>query len=298
MADLLRPCLPYYSLMFSGYLFVPNPKRILVVGLGAGAVSRLSGHYFPEAQIDSIELDPEVVDVAKRFFGFEEGGNQRVITRDARVQVNVLRKQGVEYDIIILDAFTGGTVPYHLMTKEFFQECREILAPDGALVANLRVDWLIYEYQRRTLASVFPEQYPFGGDTGSEIIVALPSKRSITEQQLLATAKTLQQQRKFSFNLPAVAGQFNMGPGFSREGMVFSDDYVPANLLKRQLEGPFAGYRRPLPAFDRVAVWFRNHRIPILILTIVLVSVYVFFRLRLVGASRNTRRGENPQNRN
>ncbi len=296
IADPLRPCLPYYSLMFSGYLFVPEPERVLVVGLGAGAVSRLSGHYFPEAQIDSIELDPAVVDAAKTFFGFEEGGNQRVITRDARVQIKVFRKDNVKYDIVMLDAFTGGTIPYHLMTKEFFQECRDILAPDGALVANLRIDWLIYQYQRRTLASVFPGQYAFGGASGSEIVVALPSEKRITGEQLVEAATSLQEQRKLSFDVISVAKQYDMGPGFSSEGMIFTDAHVPANILKRQLEGPFAGYERPLPAFERVARWFRDRRIPIVVLAIVLISVYAFFRLRLVRASGNTRPGENPHN--
>jgi spermidine synthase len=286
MADLLRPCLPYYSLMFSGCLFAPEPKRILVVGLGAGVVSRLSGHYFPEAQIDSIELDPAVVDVAKTFFGFEEGGNQRVITRDARVQIKVFCKENVKYDIVMLDAFTGGTVPYHLMTKEFFQECRDILAPDGALVANLRIDWLIYQYQRRTLASVFPEQYPFGGASGSEIVVALPSERRITKGQLVEVATALQEEREFSFNVISVAKQYDMGPGFPRKGMVFSDDYVPANLLKRQLEGPFAGYARPMSAYDRMASWLRSHRIPVVSAALVLIVAYAFLRIRLARGLR------------
>lgn len=286
MAAPLRPCLPYYSLMFSGYLFVPEPKRVLVVGLGAGAVSRLSGHYFPEAQIDSIELDPAVVDVAKTFFGFEEGGNQRVITRDARVQIKVFRKENVKYDIVMLDAFTGGTVPYHLMTKEFFQECRDLLAPDGALVANLRIDWLIYQYQRRTLASVFSEQYAFGGASGSEIVVALPSERRITKDQLVEAATVLQEKHKFSFNIVSVAKQFDMGPGFPRKGMVFSDDYVPANLLKRQLRGPFAGYTRPMSAYERMANWLRSHRIPVMSAALTLIVAYTFLRIRLARVSR------------
>lgn len=285
MADPLRPCLLYYPLMFAGYLFVPKPERVLVVGLGGGVVSRLSAHYFPEAQIDSIELDPDVVDVAKRFFGFREGRRQRVFARDARVQIKVFRSRHVTYDIIMLDAFRGGYVPEHLMTKEFFQECRDILSPNGALVANLRLDWKIYPYQRRTLATVFAEQYPFGGASGSEIVVALPSKRQVTKDQLLAAATTLQEQRKFSFSLRDVAADFDIGPGFPREGLVFTDGHVPANILKEQLDAPLARYSPPVSRFDRVSGWLRSHRLAVISLALLFVIVVCVFR-RLGGYGR------------
>jgi len=273
VADPLRPCLPYYPLMFAGYLFTAKPERVLVVGLGAGVVSRLSAHYFPEAKVDSIELDPAVVEVAKRFFAFEEGERQRVFIRDARVQIKVLRHQHAIYDIIMLDAFRGGFVPYSLMTREFFRECRDILSPDGALVVNLKPDWVIYEYQRRTLASVFPEQYAFGGDSGSQMVVALPSEKQMTKEQLLTVATTLQEQRKFSFSLPRVVTQFDMGPTYSPKGMIFTDGHVPANILKRQLEGPSASYSPPAPAFGRLADWLRNNRLPVIFLALVLIVV-------------------------
>jgi len=243
------------------------------VGLGGGIVSRLSAHYFPETHVDSVELDPAVLEVAKKFFGFQEGPRQRVFARDARVQIKVFRSQGVVYDIIMLDAFSGGYIPEHLITKEFYQECRDILSPEGAIVVNLRLDWVIYQYQRRTLTAVLAEQYPFGGASGSEIVVALPSKRKLTKDNLLASARNLQQERKFSFNLPDVASQFDMGPGFPRQGLIFTDGHVPANILKQQLEGHFAHYKPPVPAFDSIAAWLKSHRLPVIFLALVFIVV-------------------------
>lgn len=291
MADTLRPCLPYYRLMFAGYLFVPKPERILVVGLGGGVISHLSAHYFPETHVDTVELDPAVVEVAKKFFGFQEGPRNRVFARDARVQIRVFRNQGVVYDIIMLDAFSGGYIPEHLITKEFYEECRDILSPEGALVVNLRLDWVIYQYQRRTLAAVFAEQYPFGGASGSEVVVALPSKRNFTKDKLVASARSLQEERKFSFNLPDIASQFDMGPGFHREGLIFTDGHVPANILKQQLEDPFDSYKPPARPFDRVAAWLKSHRLPVISLALVfIVAVYALHRRK--SSSASWRRGE------
>jgi len=288
VGDPLRLCLPYYPLMFAGYLFVPKPQRVLVVGLGGGVVSRLSAHYFPEAQVDSIELDPDVVQVAKKFFGFEEGEKQRVFVRDARVQVRVFRSEQAIYDIIMLDAFRGGFVPYHLTTKEFFQECRDILSPDGAFVVNLKPNWIIYQYQRRTLASVFSQQYPFGGAADAEVVVALPSPRETTRDQLLVAATALQERRKFSFRLRDVASQYNIGPVFSEKGAIFTDDHVPANILKRQLEDSHTDYVLPAPAFERLAAWLRANRIPIISLAV--VSVLVAATLRRARRARSLRK--------
>jgi len=284
MSDPLRPCLPYYPLMFAGYLFVPEPRRILIVGLGAGVLSRWSAHYFPEATVDSIELDPDVVEVAKKFFGFEQRERQRVFIRDARVQIKIFLRQQTKYDVIMLDAFSGGYIPFQLTTKEFFQECRDILSPQGALVVNLKPGWVIYQYQRRTLATVFPEQYPFGGASGSEVVVALPSKKGITKENLLVAAERPQEERKFSFSLNEVVSQFDIGPGFRAKGDIFTDNHVPANILRQQMENPYGTYKPPQPPFVRIAAWFKAHRLPVISVALVLIIVAIV--LRRTGRTR------------
>jgi spermidine synthase len=284
ISDPLRPCLPYYPLMFAGYLFVPEPRRILIVGLGAGVLSQWSAHYFPDATVDSIELDPEVVEVARKFFAFEEGEKQRVFIRDARVQIKVFRDQRTKYNVIMLDAFRGGYVPPHLATTEFFEECRDILSPEGDLVVNLKPGWIIYQFQRRTLATVFPDHYPFGGASGSEVIVALPSKKGISKESLLAAANQLQEKRKFAFRVADVVSEFDTGPGFAAIGDIFTDNHVPANILRQQMENPHGIHTPPGAAFARVAAWLKAHRLPII--SVSLILIIATFVLRVTRRSR------------
>src|SRR5688572_6318244 len=73
---------PYARGMFGSYLYQPNPRRALIVGLGGGAMVRFLTHYEPQVQIDAVEIDPAVVRIAGEYFGVRTGGNVRVHTAD------------------------------------------------------------------------------------------------------------------------------------------------------------------------------------------------------------------------
>ena len=236
MVDIAQPLrlgMRYYRLMFAGFLFVPEPKRVLMVGLGGGTVSRVVAHYFPEAQVDSVEIDPEVVKIAKNYFLFREGGNIKVFIRDGRVHIKSLVRRKAKYDIIMLDAFRGGYIPYHLTTKEFLQECRNILAPGGVVVGNLWDTSRLYEYQRRTFATVFESHHAFGGG-GNKILVAIPRKVKVSKKELSERAEELQKQRKFSFLMKSVVDEFDSRIDYRTRGELLVDGLAPVNILRSQ----------------------------------------------------------------
>ena len=232
-AEPLRLVMYYSRLMYAGLLFTPEPKRVLVVGLGGGTLSRVTAHYFPEADVDSIELDPEVAKLAKKYFLFRETQHVRLFVRDGRVHVKSLTRGNTKYDIIMLDAFRGGYIPYHLTTKEFLEECRSILSPNGVVVANLRPGFLLYEYQRRTFAKVFKSQYAFGGGS-NKILVACFEKTSLTEQELKERAAKLQERHDFSFDMKSIASEYDPEIDYPTAGEILVDGYAPANILRTQ----------------------------------------------------------------
>ncbi len=106
------------------------PKKVLVWGLGAGVFARS----LAEAGVDVtvIEIDPMSQKVANEYFGLPP--QVKVIIGDARTETLNLHDK---YDVIVLDAFSGDTPPFHLLTREAFEGLRERLAPGGLVVANI-----------------------------------------------------------------------------------------------------------------------------------------------------------------
>lgn len=132
---------PYARGMFASYLYQPQPRRVLIVGLGGGAMVHFLTHHEPQAQIDAIEIDPAVVRLADQYFGVRSGGNVQVHTADA---VAFVESTAERYDLILMDAFlrpSGGTdatgVPAQLKTLAFLNRLKQTLAPGGVVAFNV-----------------------------------------------------------------------------------------------------------------------------------------------------------------
>lgn len=109
-----------------------TPRRMLIWGLGAGVFARAMAEAGVEVTV--IEIDPMSEKVAREHFGLPS--SVKVIIGDARTETVLLQKRSETYDVIVLDAFSGDTPPFHLLTQEAFQTLRD-LAPNGLIVANI-----------------------------------------------------------------------------------------------------------------------------------------------------------------
>ncbi len=134
---------PYTSgTLYSTMLHLPfvlnrDIRTVLVIGGGGGVVPMIFREHYAERgiRIDAVEIDPEVVRVAREFFGLVEDEQLRVHVRDGRMFVH---NADDRYDLIILDAYTaGGRIPFHLTTREFIAECGDLLTDDGLLLMNV-----------------------------------------------------------------------------------------------------------------------------------------------------------------
>lgn len=123
----------YTDVLHLATIWVPKPKKALVVGLGGGVLPM----QFAEAYgctVDVFEIDEDVESAAREYFRLA-GDRIRVSIGDGR---QLVRRSSEKYDVIILDAYSsGGQIPFHLLTKEFISEVREKLAPGGVLMANV-----------------------------------------------------------------------------------------------------------------------------------------------------------------
>jgi len=145
----------YSLLIMHSVIFVQDPKDILVVGCGGGIVPSQFNYYFPDANIDVVEIDPEVVNTAKRFFYFKDSGKIQVYIGDAYTVLSEMKKK--KYDIIILDAFTHRYVPFHLMSKEFFHYVLNLSRDNSVIVSNASHAHPSFNSHINTIRSVLGE---------------------------------------------------------------------------------------------------------------------------------------------
>jgi len=106
------------------------PKTVLVWGLGAGVYARAMAE--AGSQVTVIEIDPMSERVAREYFGLPP--SVKVIIGDARTETSRLTEK---YDVIVLDAFSGDSPPFHLLTREAFADLKKRLAANGLVVANI-----------------------------------------------------------------------------------------------------------------------------------------------------------------
>ena len=110
--------------------------RVLVVGGGGFAVPKHARELRPDARIDVVEIDAKVIEAARRWF-FADDAGARVICGDGFDFVRGAALRGEKYDFIALDAFTGEEPVASLASSEAARAYAALLAPGGALAANV-----------------------------------------------------------------------------------------------------------------------------------------------------------------
>jgi MFS family permease len=133
----------------------PPVQRMAVVGLAAGTIPKQFTGVFGPIAIDGIEIDPAVVAAGRDYFAMNEP-NLNVIVGDGRYELN--RLQG-PYDLVTVDAYKVPYIPWHLTTRQFFEEVRDRLDEDGVVAVNVGRaprDRRLVEAMTATMATVFP----------------------------------------------------------------------------------------------------------------------------------------------
>jgi spermidine synthase len=218
--------LRYAQVMSVAAIYPEAPRKILMLGLGGGSISTYLGRFLPEAAITTVEIDPGVITAAKSYFGLRETERLRYRAGDGRV---VLNRSSELYDLILLDAYRGGYVPFHLLTREFYTLVKQRLAPGGAAAFNVHDGSKLYASTIRTLGEVFPalDLYP----TGIGEVIAVASATALDKQTLALRAAQLQERHGFRFPLPQLLQRRMDNPqGQAANGDLITDDFAPADV--------------------------------------------------------------------
>ncbi|TMB46891.1 MAG: methyltransferase domain-containing protein [Chloroflexi bacterium] len=137
----------------------PRPKDVAILGLAGGTSARqYTAAYGPGVQITGVEIDPDILTVARKYFHLDEP-NVHAVAGDARYWVDT---QAGQYDVVVMDAYRQPYIPFHLTTREFFSEVRDHLRPGGVAVVNAgrtATDYRLVDAIASTMAAVYPSVF-------------------------------------------------------------------------------------------------------------------------------------------
>ncbi|MCZ6641213.1 MAG: fused MFS/spermidine synthase [Gammaproteobacteria bacterium] len=231
--DPQRMVFTYSKMMMAALLFQPNPKSILVIGLGGGTVPTALAQLLPDAKINVVEIDPAVVKAAEDFFDFRETENISVIVSDGRVYAKRAIGRKEHYDLIMLDAFNGDYIPEHLMTREFLQETKQLMNPGAVLVANTFSISELYHHESTTYTAVFGGFINLKSAFSSNRVIITTPDGTPRVDNLKERAEALDTRlRPFDVKLSGYIDNFYKKPDWNTVARILTDQFSPANLLQ------------------------------------------------------------------
>ncbi len=187
--------------------------------------------YYSDMDIVSVEMDPVVVEVAEKFFDFSGSPSNRVVVMDGR---RFLQRSDQKFDLIFLDAYYGGYIPFHLLTQEFFNLVKSRLTENGVVVSNTWRTQELYRRESATWAAAFGHfDSILGRRSINRVVIATKSGRHYPLEELTGRMRATQKEKGFEeINLVELASDtLEPNPSWPENVPLLTDDYAPVNLL-------------------------------------------------------------------
>lgn len=225
-----EPALSYPRYAIAPLLF-GRPDSALILGLGGGTTGRYLQRGLPELELDFVEIDRAMAELARDYMGFEQSGRVRLHLGDAR---RFLADSERRWDLVFCDTYLGLSVPFHLTTVEFFRLVRSRLDEGGVVAVNVAapIDQPFTAALVATLRRVFPQLYAFDvPGVGNVVLVATLEEERLSEAELLERAKRLGAELPFDPTLEEVARRRVETEDLDARDLVLRDDHAPVDRL-------------------------------------------------------------------
>jgi spermidine synthase len=220
----------YTQFMTAGLMYAAATRNILEIGFGGGRTSWYLHRFLPQATVLSVELDPVVLELARKYFGIKDEPGFGVTNEDGRI---FLSRSQEKYDIILIDAYRGPFVPFHLLTKEFYALVKAHLAEGGVVVQNIEPSTMLFDSAVKTIGAVF-SQLDFYPADGNIVTVAYDFARPI--EQLSATASERDKTLNLKYPLAAMLAERRVLRAepqvIDASAKILTDDFAPVESLK------------------------------------------------------------------
>lgn len=224
--DPFGPGGPYTDSFHIARLMRPGIKRVLMIGLGGGTGAKQFSHRYDDISIDVVEVDPMVVDVARRFFAVASSDRLRIHISDGRT---FLKRSTERWDLIIIDAYStsryGDTIPAHLATQEFFRDAASHLTAGGILHFHCAFSQSpLMPALLKTIGSIYPSVLVAKGEILASEVPLLTAKEVIMERSKTGPVSQLP-------NLAGYIASLRPMPAIASQVPLLTDDYAPVDTL-------------------------------------------------------------------
>ena len=196
------PGLEYARNMLASLIFCPRAESCLMLGLGGGSIPRMMLAARPRMRVEAVEIDPDVVEVASRYFEIGALPRFAIHLEDA---AEFLGRCASRYGIVLLDTYIGETFPDQCASGECFRDIRKSLDEEGVLAIN----WLsgnarLEETLLENLESAFDQIWTLPcRDSHNVLVFALA--RATTHSALLSAAAAVEAELPFYGSLERLA---------------------------------------------------------------------------------------------
>jgi predicted membrane-bound spermidine synthase len=222
LADPTTLLFPYLQAFDTAFLLKPQFTSTLLIGAGAYTYPLHFAARYPDRHMDVIEIDPEVLNIAEKYFSYTPQKNVTAISEDGRTFLNSTKNI---YDIVFLDAFSSrNSIPYQLTTLETARAIKKSLTPDGLVIMNVlasvtgdKAQFLQAEY--KTYKQLFPQVVAFQVDSGQP-------KERLQNILLIASADIKPVLTNATSSIPETLLKSNIP--------VLTDDFAPIEYYTRR----------------------------------------------------------------
>jgi spermidine synthase len=237
------------GMIWDYFLTCPNfnedTEDVAILGLAAGTSVGYYYKFYPDVKIDGVEIDGKVIEVGRKYFNMTYD-TLNAIEMDGRMFVKTTDEK---YDVVIVDAYGHTYIPFHMATKEFFTEVRDILESDGVMAINIAdrpgSDNRLRDVIGNTILEVFPEVYliPVGKnilEVSNWLLIApknsmdlnqikanFSRSKNAVDSMNITPSSDVQKYKDMLDNSSIRISRF-----LPKEDMVFTDDKAPIEIMR------------------------------------------------------------------
>lgn len=191
--------LGYTRTMMGFLLLQPEPRDILVVGLGGGSLSKFCHYHLPHCTVTTVEIDPQIVALRDEFAIPPDSEHFRIVCADA---VDYLAGTDAIADVILLDGFADYGLPHSLSNPLFYDKCYKALRDGGVLVANLWDKDATLQRCRDYIGARFHKNIATAGATPSRNVIVFAAKNPCPPSWPMLQKRAVQLQRDLELDFP------------------------------------------------------------------------------------------------